>query len=179
MFGMFSKNKPPLSLQNQLGRQANQSAQLFYYIVEKGQVPPPDADPGSPVRGSNPEDRKQLISRISEIIENENLLLLDTESKSSALNGLTTSMYSSIPLDRITDAAILMLATLSSVDTVARIYYRDYPDYAPLFGLVNQLAKTMGPAVRVIFGDDYPNDMRKLFPHVSSLLESYKANSNF
>jgi hypothetical protein len=65
---------------------------------------------------------------------------------------------------------------LGIVDMIARHYYDLYPQYKPLFEMVNQLAKICPTGVQVIFGDDLPVEVRRAFPHFSSLFEQNRAN---
>jgi len=179
MFGLFSKN-PPAALQNELGRQASQASQAFFYISTKQHVVPSPSFKDDPVDCSSEQDRQKLIETINRIIE-ANGLLLNNEiaAQSEVINSLVRTNAAMGALDKFDDAAVFLLALLQCVNTVGRTYYKEFPESKALFKLVNQLAKVASPALVDVFGDDYPNNLRKLFPHVSSLLESYRANSNF
>jgi len=176
MFGFFGK-KPPADLENALGQQGYKVAQNFFYVVQKGQIPPHQAHERNPITLSSDVDRSALVEKFIEVLNHNKLHHLDTDEKLEAINAiaLDTLGGGKIP-ERIMDGALFLTTTLSFVDMIARVYYRDYPEHKPLFEMVNQLAKVIPPALDRIFDNDIPKELRETFPHVSSLIEQNRAN---
>ena len=179
MFGLFSKKNPPASLQAELVRQADQNAQAFFYISSKGHIPPSPDFQHDPVKCDSQLDREKLIASINETIEVHNLLAKDSASQIEAINSMARSIATNGAKNKYQDASSFLLAMLSSIDKISKTYYKDFPESKDLFEMVNQLAKIVSPGLESIFGNEYPSTLRQLYTHVSSLLESWKANRNF
>lgn len=179
MFGLFTK-KPSHEIQNSLGKQAANITQSFSYVFQHKMIPPNDGNIDNSIRLDSDEDSSLLRDRFIELINNNFLARMAFEEKTQVLNHLAKDIFlSEEPPERYLDGAVFLLTTLNSADTITRVYYRDYPEYRPLLEMVNQLAKVVVPTLEVIFHNDIPNELRQVFPHVSSLIEQYRANSNF
>jgi len=173
MFGLFAK-KPSKDLQNKLGKQGYMVSQVMFHITQKNEFPPPQLHQNNPVRLSNKEELNSVLEGLKTIITEYGLIDIPSQDKNLKINQLAQE-NSNTP-DRITDSVMLLLTSLNSADTIARVYYRDFPEHKPLLEMVNQLAKILTPAIDIMFGNDVPTEVRQAFPHVSSLIEYYRAN---
>lgn len=176
MFGLFTK-KPPADLQNALGLQGHSVSESLSYVIQWGQLPPHQAYESNPICVDDKADQNSLTELFIEVVTKNGLAHVDTDERLEAINNLAREILApgQVP-ERIMDGVLFLLTSLNSVDTIARIYYRDFPEYRPLFDMVNQLAKIVPPALDRIFKDDVPTELREAFPQVSGLIEQYRSN---
>jgi hypothetical protein len=64
----------------------------------------------------------------------------------------------------ITDAAVASALAINSINGIARIHYEDYPQYQPLYDMVNNLAKTCCSGAAQTIGPNLPVEVVKTWP---------------
>ena len=174
MFGLFSK-KPDARTQQQYGRYGMQASQVCMYLFEHHACPPRDGH--EEIDLTIDENRISLVKEIVENIVKLDLASAGDEEKSQLLKDMAQSALTSPSnVTQTQEEAGMILAMLNVVDMLGRHYYDLYPEYKPLFEMVNQLAKICPTGMQVIFGDDLPVEVRRAFPHFSSLFEQNRAN---
>jgi hypothetical protein len=174
MFGLFTK-KPDARTQQMYGRQAAQASKVCMYLYQHQACPPPDG--GENIDLGNNKNRLLLSNHIVTRIEQLDLASLDGAGKSQAIMDMVQSdINKSSSASPSEGDAGLIISILNVIDGLARHYYELYPEYKPMFEMINQLAKICPVGMKVIFGDDLPVEVRRSFPHFSSLFEQNRAN---
>ena len=174
MFGLFSK-KPDARTQEMYGRYGMQASQVCMYLFQHNACPPQDG--AEKINLTNEKSRAELVAEIVGRIDQLGLFDADGEHKSQILIDMVQADVSNA--DNISTAqadAGMVLTTLNIIDMLGRHYYELYPEYKPMFEMINQLAKICPKGMQVIFGDDLPVEVRRAFPHFSSLFEQNRAN---
>ena len=74
---------------------------------------------------------------------------------------------------------MVFIVIINNIDMLARHYYELYPKCKPMFEMINGLVKICPTGFKVVFGDDLPVDIRRVFPHFSIIFEQHRGNSKF
>ncbi len=171
---LFS-HKPSREMQKSLGRQAELAARAFMYLYTHRACAPPDGK--EKIDLSIDETRQSLVNSIIARIQSAGLEDANREERSKIIN--TMAKEDAANQDKISrellDAGML-ITIMNSVNEITHQYYEVYPDFQPLFELVNNLAKLVPPGLAVIFGDDLPIEIRRSFPRLSVLFEQNRAH---
>lgn len=174
MFGLFSK-KPDASTQEMYGRYGAQASQVCMYLFQHNACPPQDG--AEKVDLTNEKNRAELVAEI--VIRIDQLGLSDAGGEDKAQIMMNMAQADLSNADNIYTAhadAGMVLSVLNMIDMLGRHYYELFPDYKPMLEMINQLAKICPTGMQVIFGDDLPVEVRRAFPHFSSLFEHNRAN---
>jgi hypothetical protein len=174
MFGLFSK-KPDAELRDMYWNQAGQATQICKYLSQNNACPPNDG-----------EDEIDLLDKINRTNLMEEILLKikgmnladasDLERSTLTLKLSADNQNNSGKVTPIQSNAILIVFTINIIDMITRHYFSYYPKFKPMLNLVNHLEKISSSGLQVVFGDDMPIEVRRAFPHFSSLFEHHRAN---
>jgi hypothetical protein len=167
--------KPSAQEQHEYGRRAMQASQVCMYLFQHHACPPPDGM--EKVDLNLEENRQSLAGAVVTLVHSLRLESLSSEQKAQAI--VTMAQNLSLRADRLSRSendAIMLVTVINVIDMTARHYYELYPNYQPLHELVNQMAKVCPSGLAVVFGDDLPIEVRRAFPHFSSLVEHNRAN---
>lgn len=174
MFGLFSP-KPDARMQQVYVQRATQVTQVCMYLFENRACPPKDGE--EEIDLNDEHNRNRLVIEIVGIIENLNLSDADGESISEILIEMARKEINDPDTVSLTQSnAGMLLTVLNMIDMLARHYYQIYPKYKPMLEMINQLAKICPTGMQIVFGDDLPVEVRRVFPHFSSLFEQNRAN---
>ncbi len=174
MFGLFAK-KPDAQMQQMYGRYAVQASQVCMYLFQHNACPPKDGE--EKIDLLDESNRKALVDEIVKRIERLDLSSVDYESRSKNINDMARSdVEKSSEISQTQADAGMLITTLNIIDMLGRHYYQLYPNYKPMFEMINQLAKICPTGMSVVFGDDLPVEVRRAFPNFSSLVEHNRAN---
>jgi len=167
--------KPDARTQQMYGQYAIQASQVCMYLFEHHACPPKDG--AEQIDLDDERNRSSLVGHIIAKIEELDLASLAGAGKSRALRDLAQSeIANSSSVTAVEGDAGMILSLLNIIDMLARHYYELYPGCKPMLELVNDLAKVCPTGMQVVFGDDLPVEVRRAFPHYSSLFEQNRAN---
>ena len=170
-----SQKKPDACTQELYGRYATQASQICMYLFQHNACPPQDG--AEKVDLTNEKNRAELVAEIVGRVDQLSLFDADGEHKSQILKDMVQADLSdSDSISTAQSDAGMILTTLNVIDMLGRHYYELFPEYKPMFEMINQLAKICPTGMQVIFGDDLPVEVRRAFPHFSSLFEQNRAN---
>ena len=174
MFGLFSK-KPDASTQELYGRYGTQASQVCMYLFQHNACPPQDG--AEKVDLTNEKNRAELVAEILAKIDQLGLSDAGGEDKAQIIMDMVQADLSNPgSISTAKSDAGMILTTLNMIDMLGRHYYELFPEYKPMLEMINQLAKICPTGMQVIFGDDLPVEVRRTFPHFSSLFEQNRAN---
>jgi hypothetical protein len=172
MFGFG--NNPPSDIYEELARTAYNMGQLMSYIqIKKTLVPRTRQE--SPIDLTDSVLREQVIACFKSLVSEHALLDLSTFERRDILNDLAVTAAEEKDTPQIYENTLTVLVAMNWMDFCFRTYYDDYPKSKKLFELTNQLTKLAIPAVELVFCDGYPEDYRRIWPHLSSVMEQYRA----
>jgi hypothetical protein len=174
LFGLFAK-KPDARTQEMYGRYAHQASQVCMYLFQYSACPPQDGQ--EKVDLTIEDNRTTLVEEIVSRIDLLGIAFVDGEERAEIFRDMAQSDVSNASSISVAKSdAGMILTILNIIDMLGRHYYELYPEYKPMLEMINELAKICPTGMQVIFGDDLPVEVRRSFPHFSSLFEQNRAN---
>jgi|TARA_B110000211_G_C13865200_1_gene458345 hypothetical protein len=171
MFGFG--NNPPNDIYEELARTAHNMAQLMSYIqVKKTLVPRTRQE--TPIDLTDRASREQIIECFETLVSEHALLDLRAIERRDILNDLALKMSQDKDTPQIYENTATVLVAMNWIDFCFRTYYEDYPKSKKLLELTNQLTKLAIPAIELVFCDGYPENYRRMWPYLSSVMEQYR-----
>ena len=172
MFGFG--NNPPTDIYEELARTAHSMAQLMFYIqIKKTLVPRTRQE--TPIDLTDHASREQVTRYFEMLVSDHGLLDLSAFERRDILNDLAVTAAEDKDTPQIYENTLTVLVAMNWMDFCFRTYYEDYPKSKKLLELTNQLTKQAIPAIELIFCDGYSENYRRMWPHLSSVMEQYRA----
>lgn len=171
--GFFSK-KPNRALQAEFIKQANQALGLFGRALETKETAPQDGMEDSAFDLTVKKNRDAIREELVRLIREQGLTGC-TEGEIGGRRLVSLAMQQTRP--PLEDAALCTAIGINSINLITRLYYEDYPDYQPLFEMVNNLAKIGCTGAAQTIGADLPREVVETWPYFSRIFEEAKQSA--
>jgi hypothetical protein len=148
--------KPSRALVAEFVKQANGVLNIFGYALQQKTTNPAAGDDALDLTVE--ENRDAIRDELVRIIREYRL----EGCKEAEIGGVRL-----IPLvmdqskSSITDAAVANALAINSINAITRAYYEDYPQYQPLYDMVDSLAKTCCSGAAQTIGPNLPVEVVK------------------
>jgi hypothetical protein len=150
--GLFSR-KPDRGLEAELAKQASGARNLLGYALTHKKTNPPAGMEGAALDFTIKENRDAIRDELVRLIR-EHQLSGCTESEIGGVCLVPLAMTQ--PKAPVEDAALCSAIVINSVNMITSVYYEQYPNYRPLYEMVDSLAKTCCTGASQTVGPDLP-----------------------
>lgn len=173
--GLFTR-KPSRTLQAEFVKQANHVMNIFGHALKLKTTNPASGKEDDALDLTVKENRDVILDELVHIVHEYKL----EGCKEAEIGGARL-----IPLvmdesrSAITDAALNSALAINTINLIARAYYQDYPQYEPLFEMVDNLAETCCTGAAQTIGPDLPAEVVRTWPHFSRIFEETKRSDTW
>lgn len=171
--GFFTK-KPDGELQAEFVKQATGALTWFGHALQFKKTNPRKGLEDESIDLLQRENRDAIRSGLIRLIAENNLGSRDSK-HSKHTTDVLVSLVTKQNRPAMEDAVLVTMFAIHSMNMITRFYYEEFPEFKPLYEMVNNLAKIGCSGAAQTIGADLPDEIATRWPYFARIFQDAKA----